>query len=244
MAKQQPFGEWARKRPVLKEADMDAGVDDTKLELLDMVPEDDEIYVYLRPAGLPDDQEVEIRARLENIRAEDDGDETPYVDYTMVNADTDEPIPLDSLTSAAHEHLTKLLDASPVVSRILSNNTDNMEYERGEDRHQDRMDRVVYEGVDAGVANWLGRFKSYDELRTARHPVREQLDKMDIPAVQRKETGDKDWKTTLCDLDKARDSKMSDSRSLAKKSDALLKEPPDSDVISWMGRFSRLDKKR
>ena len=69
----------------------------------------------------------------------------------------------------------------------------------------------------------------------------EAVSKSQIPAVQRKASGDKDWKLTQKDLDDEEESKISSQRGLDKlQRDTGVKEAADPEVIAWMERLSRL----
>lgn len=73
--------------------------------------------------------------------------------------------------------------------------------------------------------------------------VYEQVDKSKIPAAQRKASGKEDWKTTMADLDKEDESRMSSRSGLDKlQKDTEVKESADPEVLEWMGRFAKLGK--
>ena len=104
--------------------------------------------------------------------------------------------------------------------------------------------------IDEGIQVTMSRFPgvTYDELRN--HPrvinyiERDGLQeagpaKKDVPAFLRKEKGG-DWKTSKEDLEKEKDSKLSDKDTLAKNTGKKVDESADQDVLDWMNRFSQL----
>lgn len=243
------FGEWATKAKVLKESEMTQG---RTYDLSDIYHEGSDVIVTLMPTDLPDDgdqqfyEDSEVKCKLENIRTNTVTDpDNPFTDFDMVNVATGDTIPHEALTDEAHRELMKILDRDPVVNRLLAQDRDDRNYDdSGVTRMGQRRGGSddFFEGADSDVTSWMSRFKAYDDLRASKHPVAEQVSKKDIPAVQRKDSGDKDWKVTMGDLEKERDGKMSDSKTLAKKSDATLKESPDPEVVAWMRRLDKLGK--
>ena len=154
--------------------------------------------------------------------AEADGD--AGVSVYLTNPDTGEQVQVEMRCDDI-ESLNRMLDANPVIKR---------------------MDQMDDQPVGDEFTSDMGDYDSYD---TDRNQVYEGDDdkpgphKREIPAAQRKASGDEDWRLTLADLDKEADSIMSDKRTLAKKTDDLLKEGADPEVLKWMTRFDKLGKK-
>lgn len=65
--------------------------------------------------------------------------------------------------------------------------------------------------------------------------------KKDVPAFLRKEKGG-DWKTSKDDLEKEKDDKISDPKTLAKNNGTKVDESAgvDPEILEWMGRFAKL----
>lgn len=106
--------------------------------------------------------------------------------------------------------------------------------------------KVTMEKVDSDISTWINRFKAYDELRASKNPMMEKKaevkeagpDKKDVPAFLRKEKGG-EWKTTKDDLEKEKDSRRSDAKTLAKDS-KKLEETADAETMNWVARFAKL----
>lgn len=111
------------------------------------------------------------------------------------------------------------------------------------------------ENVDKDVAAMMNSLKKYDKLNEsvlgmtnvgfaggAKNNIKEAgPDKKDIPAFLRKEKGG-DWKTTKADLEKEKDSRISDPKTLAKNTGKKVDEAAtaDADTLEWMSRLAKL----
>lgn len=138
------------------------------------------------------------------------------------------------------EYTFKLSEGEGVDASILHDIVSR--YERGEISYQELKQEFELAEQDCCEADTQETEFSLDAAYPDEDEFLEAVRKKDIPAYQRKASGDKDWRVTQKDLKDDEDEYLSGEV----KSKERLKNPKpvheraDADVLDWMKRFSRL----
>lgn len=115
-------------------------------------------------------------------------------------------------------------------------------YERGEISYQELKQEIELAEQDCCGTDSQETEFGLDDAYPGEDEFLEAVRKKDIPAYQRKASGDKDWRVTQKDLKDEEDEYLSGET----KTKARLKNPKpvneraDADVLAWMKRFDRL----
>lgn len=115
-------------------------------------------------------------------------------------------------------------------------------YERGEISYQElKQEFELAEQGCCGASTQETEF-SLDAAYPDEDEFLESVRKKDIPAYQRKASGDKDWRVTQKDLKDDEDEYLSGETKTKErlKNPKPVHERADADVLDWMKRFSRL----
>ena len=110
----------------------------------------------------------------------------------------------------------------------------------GSDEYDDEEDEI-FEDELSGI--------SINDEEADEDEIRETVNKSQIPAVQRKQSGDPDWKLTQKDLEKEEEKNISSTRGLAaqqvrtgvkEEEETEQTGQADPEIMEWMQRFNKL----
>lgn len=112
--------------------------------------------------------------------------------------------------------------------------------EYDDDEYDDEEDEI-FEDELSGI--------SINDEEADEDEIRETVNKSQIPAVQRKQSGDPDWKLTQKDLEKEEEKNISSTRGLAaqqvrtgvkEEEETEQTGQADPEIMEWMQRFNKL----
>lgn len=132
-------------------------------------------------------------------------------------------------------NLSEGVDAS-ILHDIVSR------YERGEISYQELKQEFEMAEQDCCGADSQETEFGLDDAFPGEDEFLEAVRKKDIPAYQRKASGDKDWRVTQKDLKDDEDEYLSSETKTKErlKNPKPVNERADADVLDWMKRFDRL----
>ena len=153
---------------------------------------------------------------------------------TMENVDKDVAAMLKTLKK--YDKLTESVLGMTTVG-MARNVAEDTSQQRGQANDQKHAE-------DAFTANRAKKRNDSDEAwAKSQGKLKEESGpaKKDVPAFLRKEKGG-DWKTSKDDLEKEKDDKISDPKTLAKNNGTKVDESAgvDPEILEWMGRFAKL----